>query len=386
MKCPNCKKEIPDDALVCGYCGTKLVKQQTCPNCGKQVPSDAVGCGYCGTKLGEQPVPAQAAPAPKIKKPARVKTVKQAEPKKQGLSAAPPRWLLPAALAAFAVLAALGLFLLLRTTPAGDSAAQAPASKPPVSKEGKAPLDSTDQTSIDDIAGTWRGVATNDSGGDDVELILHFDEGCVLGEICGYSQIVEFPDNRLDIAIVGFKGDKLNSESYNDSGDVDNESTEEQWLRLVSSEELEFYSRGDYGVYQGIFYRGEEPEEEVVVVFLTRASGEPYFASPDDIIDLYTGWGADTDEYIEDYLDAVRFEATLDGKQIFLEEIDIGCDYFDGKPCAYHYNSIGRLEEGSHTATLHTYFTRLIEDGGEETYGPGGDIEDWYHEQEIIIE
>jgi len=26
MKCPNCSKEVPDNAKVCGYCGTRLVK------------------------------------------------------------------------------------------------------------------------------------------------------------------------------------------------------------------------------------------------------------------------------------------------------------------------------------------------------------------------
>lgn len=55
MICPNCKKEIPDDSLFCGYCGTTIpkVKQEyiTCPKCGEHMPPDSMFCTSCGCKL-----------------------------------------------------------------------------------------------------------------------------------------------------------------------------------------------------------------------------------------------------------------------------------------------------------------------------------------------
>jgi len=222
-----------------------------CPNCKKEVPDDALGCGYCGTKFSQQTVPAQAAPNLREKRPARIKTVKGPKQKKQGLSAAPPRWLLPAALAAFAVLAALGLFLLLRTTPA-EEIAQAPASKPAVSeKEEEAPLDSPNQASINDIAGAWSGEADGDDG--TYEIFFQIENGCEINDVCGTFNV---PVSNCSGELIFTQVPDANNKSYKyrETNESDGcvAGVEDLRLRLIENGDLEYYASGDYGTDQGI--------------------------------------------------------------------------------------------------------------------------------------
>jgi len=46
--CPNCRKTVPKGKF-CFECGCKLVK--VCPNCGRDLPDDAKFCFDCGTKV-----------------------------------------------------------------------------------------------------------------------------------------------------------------------------------------------------------------------------------------------------------------------------------------------------------------------------------------------
>lgn len=50
-KCPECGKNLPEDAKFCPNCGIKLEKKNFCPECGKQVPPDAKFCPNCGKEL-----------------------------------------------------------------------------------------------------------------------------------------------------------------------------------------------------------------------------------------------------------------------------------------------------------------------------------------------
>ena len=50
MKCPACSAENPEQAKVCGMCGTGL--GQMCPACGFVAPGEFRFCSQCGTKLG----------------------------------------------------------------------------------------------------------------------------------------------------------------------------------------------------------------------------------------------------------------------------------------------------------------------------------------------
>ncbi len=47
--CQNCRRELPEGAMFCPYCGTP--KRRVCANCGREVGKDVLFCPYCGTKL-----------------------------------------------------------------------------------------------------------------------------------------------------------------------------------------------------------------------------------------------------------------------------------------------------------------------------------------------
>lgn len=61
--CPNCGKELKDEAKFCGGCGYKFPVADSagsasgagtvCPSCGNQLKPGAKFCGKCGSKLGE---------------------------------------------------------------------------------------------------------------------------------------------------------------------------------------------------------------------------------------------------------------------------------------------------------------------------------------------
>lgn len=56
MQCQECNREIPDDALLCPYCGAKIKEPETqqCQHCNRDIPADATLCPYCGKKVGEE--------------------------------------------------------------------------------------------------------------------------------------------------------------------------------------------------------------------------------------------------------------------------------------------------------------------------------------------
>ena len=49
MKCPACKKEIPDNSLICPHCKSKT--GLICSDCGKVNPINVLKCEYCGHEL-----------------------------------------------------------------------------------------------------------------------------------------------------------------------------------------------------------------------------------------------------------------------------------------------------------------------------------------------
>lgn len=52
MKCPECKRQNPEDANFCNECGSKL--KPTCPQCGKLNPLGSKFCNECGLNLANQ--------------------------------------------------------------------------------------------------------------------------------------------------------------------------------------------------------------------------------------------------------------------------------------------------------------------------------------------
>lgn len=60
MFCPNCGRQLPDDAQFCGNCGTPVetppeIDIRNCPNCGNELADDAVFCGSCGAAVEQTP-------------------------------------------------------------------------------------------------------------------------------------------------------------------------------------------------------------------------------------------------------------------------------------------------------------------------------------------
>ena len=69
IECPECKKEISDQALACVSCGVPIAPPQQekayCSKCGKDIDKEAVICPACGVPTTNfQQQPQQQAPAP----------------------------------------------------------------------------------------------------------------------------------------------------------------------------------------------------------------------------------------------------------------------------------------------------------------------------------
>ncbi len=55
INCPECGKEISDQAVACPNCGTPINKTEKkfCQHCGEQIDKDCVVCPKCGKQVGE---------------------------------------------------------------------------------------------------------------------------------------------------------------------------------------------------------------------------------------------------------------------------------------------------------------------------------------------
>ena len=55
INCPECGKEISDQAVSCPNCGTPISKgeKKFCQHCGEQIDKDCVICPKCGKQVGE---------------------------------------------------------------------------------------------------------------------------------------------------------------------------------------------------------------------------------------------------------------------------------------------------------------------------------------------
>ena len=63
LTCPNCSKQLPDNARFCDACGTKIPETIFCPQCGEKTSRDGAFCEQCGKPLAESPAAETASPA-----------------------------------------------------------------------------------------------------------------------------------------------------------------------------------------------------------------------------------------------------------------------------------------------------------------------------------
>ena len=104
--------------------------------------------------------------------------------------------------------------------------------------------------SLDLLAGSWSG--TVQSSDKTLTISFNINQGCRLNAKCGDFFIPEF-DLGGDVTFPAVDGDKyiFVVSNLSQEGGV----AYEEWLRVINDNELEYYSRGDYGTSTGILTR-----------------------------------------------------------------------------------------------------------------------------------
>jgi hypothetical protein len=108
-------------------------------------------------------------------------------------------------------------------------------------------------------------------------------------------------------------------------------------------------------------YFGESP--------VTVESGQP--------LQLYWKWGAASDDYLQDYIDAASFGLRLDGDFLDVSSADQSLDDCEGGRCVTWRLAPMTLEDGWHEAVMTVTLNREITDGFDldsngalDLYGP----------------
>jgi len=171
MKCPNCHKEVPDSAKVCGYCGTRLAK-----------PAEEL---KAAKKKETKPIAAQKQTVPEKKPEAIEKSKKKfasAEaPLEKTQAKRTPQLAraLPITIALIVLLAIAAYFLFFSPFGQGEAIA---------------------------VAGRWIGEIHSTEGElFSATLELKIDKHCSIGDICGTYSIVDGP-YRGDLELISIEG------------------------------------------------------------------------------------------------------------------------------------------------------------------------------------
>jgi hypothetical protein len=105
--------------------------------------------------------------------------------------------------------------------------------------------------SLDPLAGSWSGtVQTSDKT---FTISFNLSQGCQLNAKCGDFFIPDF-DLGGDVMFTTVEGDKYIFVVSNLSQEV-GAAAYEEWLRVINNNELEYYSRGEYGTSTGTLTR-----------------------------------------------------------------------------------------------------------------------------------
>lgn len=105
-------------------------------------------------------------------------------------------------------------------------------------------------------------------------------------------------------------------------------------------------------------------EAAEVSVFCGYFGESPVILSSGQPVTLYWTWGAASDEYLQDYIDAASFELTLDGEFLDTSAVSPSLgDCRDAPRCATWRLAPVTLGEGAHTVAMTTILSYEITDG-----------------------
>jgi hypothetical protein len=236
MNCINCKKDIPETAKVCGYCGTKIEQKikNTCPECGKEVPPTAKVCGFCGMKLAAAPVKAEKpAPEKKVQKPKvrekeakSAKEVKVPKAKREPIKFNLPKWVF--AVIAVAVIAVLVLVLILPKLGGGSGEALP-------------------------FSGKWVGDVHGVGNDFTATMELDIDKRCSIGDICGSYRDINGAFNG-DLELVSVSHGVYKFLEHPKEKDILESSGGHQSIQLIGSALHWSFNKGIYSS-AGTFFR-----------------------------------------------------------------------------------------------------------------------------------
>jgi len=216
-----------------------------CPNCGKHVPEGKKFCGKCGTKL-IQPIGKAIKSSPKNNVPSS-ETKKASEPNKR-------KWLLPLV----SGFIGLAIFIILVIKPSVVEPKQESSPEVKVenteyeNKQASEPIMEAEEDRINSLGfleGTWGGTAEAENG-DQFDITFRFGKNCQFNQICGSFNISSFACSG-DVKFTELEGDKYIFLATNKSGCSDEDAILE-WLKIINDKELEYYSKGEWGVSEGI--------------------------------------------------------------------------------------------------------------------------------------
>ncbi len=135
-----------------------------------------------------------------------------------------------------------------------------------------------------------------------------------------------------------------------------------------------------------------QPAAKDVNVYCGYFGDSPQVLEADQMVSLYWQWTATTDEYRQDYIDAITFFLRLDGEPIDISTADRSLDSCEAEnwPCVTWRLEPIALQPGTHEVVMTQVFNREIQDGFDmdadgnlDTYGG-----EWVREPacEIIVQ
>ena len=139
------------------------------------------------------------------------------------------------------------------------------------------------------------------------------------------------------------------------------------------------------------FSRANIPEDAEFVFAMCDTSGRsPIYVSREDKIAVHWGWMADTRQQIQDHIEQVVFDMTINGQPVTMDIVSEIKESYDDNGVlegysVFFYHYAGKLAPGSHLVEIRITWKEEIYDGWDY-YGPGTSYPDLGGFCEIIVE